>query len=83
MSIIKQEVAGLVGAYIRAWFYGMAIGGALVAWLMMSQPTDLSLQRPESAFTAHPLPCWERECLEAFGYTVENKGAAVENDVRN
>ena len=83
MSIIKQEVAGLVGAYIRAWFYGMALGGALVAWLMMSQPADLSLQPTASAFTAHPLPCWERECLEAFGYTVENKGAAVENDVRN
>jgi hypothetical protein len=80
MSIIKQEVAGLVGAYIRAWFYGAALGGALVAWLMMSQPTDLSLQ---PAFTAHPLPCWEQECLEAFGYTVKNKGAAVENDVNN
>ena len=75
MSIIKQEVAGLVGAYIRAWFYGMALGGALVAWLM-SQPADLSLQPTASAFTEHPLPCWERECLEAFGYTVEN-------DVRN
>ena len=83
MSIIKQEVAGLVGAYIRAWFYGMALGGALVAWLMMSQPTDLSLQRPESAFVVSPLPCWQRECLEAFGYTVENKVDAVENDVRN
>ena len=83
MSIIKQEVAGLVGAYIRAWFYGMALGGALVAWLMMSQPADLSSQPTASAFTEHPLPCWERECLEAFGYTVENKGAAVENDVRN
>ena len=83
MSIIKQEVAGLVGAYIRAWFYGMALGGALVAWLMMSQPADLSLQPTASAFTEHPLPCWERECLEAFGYTVKNKGAAVENDVRN
>jgi hypothetical protein len=74
MSIIKQEVAGLVGAYIRAWFYGMALGGALVAWLMMSQPADLSLQPTECPVTVTPqeLPCMDAACLEAFGYTLRD-----------
>ena len=69
MSIIKQEVAGLVGAYIRAWFYGMALGGALVAWLMMSQPADLSCP---ITVTPQELPCMDAECLTAFGYSLRN-----------
>ena len=72
MSIIKQEVAGLVGAYIRAWFYGMALGGVLTAWLIMSQPVDLSLHQDECQVTVTPqeLPCMDADCLTAFGYTL-------------
>lgn len=72
MSIIKQEVEGLVGAYIRAWFYGMALGGVLTAWLMMSQPADLSSHPQECPVTVTPqeLPCMDAACLAAFGYSL-------------
>lgn len=72
MSIIQNEVAGLVGAYIRAWLYGGIVGAILASWLILSQPADLTLDQPTTTFTPHQLPCWERECLEAFEYTVAN-----------
>lgn len=76
MSIIQNEVAGLVGAYIRAWIYGGIVGAILASWLILSQPADLSLEQPANTFTPHQLPCWERECLEAFEYTVANEGGS-------
>jgi hypothetical protein len=73
MSIIKNEVSSLVGAYIRAWFWGALIGALLTLWAMGTQSQDYQLQCPVTTADViypSPLPCMDRECLEAFGYTL-------------
>ena len=72
MSVIKQEVAGLVGAYIRAWFYGGLIGAGLAVWAMSSGGVDLHSKpvQQQQCQSSMELPCMDAACLDAWGYTI-------------
>lgn len=69
MSVIAREVSSIVGAYIRAWFYGGLIGAGLALWAMSSGGVD-SKPVQQQCPAVMELPCLDAECLEAWGYTV-------------
>lgn len=71
-SIVAREVSGLVGAYIRAWFYGGLVGAGLALYAMSGSGVDLHPEANQCDIVSPTeLPCLERECLEAFGYTAK------------
>lgn len=72
-SIVAREVSGLIGAYIRAWFYGGLVGVGVTLWAMSGHQVDLH-HEPNKCDTVSPteLPCMDKVCLEAFGYTAKD-----------
>jgi hypothetical protein len=94
MSMIHREISGLVGAYIRAWFYG-GIVGALFAVYMMSNSTGAvhieglhdepvvdNCTLPTGSYRGIELPCYNQQCLEAFGYwTIERKSDVLKKQL--
>lgn len=79
MSMIAKEVSGLVGAYIRAWFWGALLGAMLTLWAMSgSSVPDEGLR---SCVASQKLPCYEQQCLEAFGFYIEGRKESVEQSM--
>lgn len=72
-SIVAKEVSGLVGAYIRAWIYGGFVGAGIAMWGMSGHNVDLHHEQ-QQCDTVKPteLPCMDKVCLEAFGYTAKD-----------
>ena len=72
-SIVAREVSGLIGAYIRAWFYGVFVGAGIALWAMSGHNADLHPE-DKQCDTVSPteLPCMEKTCLEAFGFTAKD-----------
>lgn len=72
-SIVAREVSGLIGAYIRAWIYGGFVGAGIALWGMSGHNVDLHPE-PNQCDTVSPteLPCLDKVCLEAFGYTAKD-----------
>ena len=71
-SIVAREVSGLIGAYIRAWVYGGLVGAGIALWAMSGHQVDLHQTQQCDTVTPTELPCMDKKCLEAFGYTAKD-----------
>lgn len=71
-SIVAREVSGLIGAYIRAWIYGGFVGAGIALWGMSGHNVDLHPDKQQCDTSPTELPCMDKVCLEAFGYTAKD-----------
>lgn len=88
-SMIQREVAGLVGSYIRAWFYGGLVGAGIALYAVNSNSDGVHVDGlhdahivdncdlPTGTYRGVELPCYDQQCLEAFGYWTPDRLAAV------
>ena len=90
MSMIQREIQGLLGAYIRAWFYGGIVGALFAVYMMSNSDGAVHVEGlhdeqivdnctlPPGHYRGVELPCYEKECLELFGYYTQDSKKVVE-----
>lgn len=89
MSMIQREVSGLVGAYIRAWVWGGVIGSLITLYAINASSSGVVVDGlhdvpivdncalPSGTYRGIELPCYDQQCLEAFGYYTKDRHQSV------